>query len=83
ASKPRTQRRFELPPPEAGEARLNVATRRWKTVRIDDREPVPAPAWDLGVSPGAHVVEFIDAKGGLKSTTVNVAAGETKTVTLD
>ncbi|MEL6548359.1 MAG: tetratricopeptide repeat protein, partial [Myxococcota bacterium] len=80
--KPREQRRFEMPGPEAGEARLNVVTSSWKPVRIDSRLPTPSPAWDLGVAAGEHVIEYVDSAGKLTSKTVNLTAGESKTITL-
>ncbi len=82
ASKPREQRRFELPAPQAGEARLNIVTASWEAVRIDSRLPTPSPAWDLGLSAGEHVIEYVDSAGQLKSETVTLAPGESKTITL-
>lgn len=81
ARKPREQRRFEAPPPEAGEARLSIITPEWTQVRVNDRVPVPAPAFDLGVPAGSHVIEYT-ANGALKSATIEVAAGENKVVAL-
>ncbi|MEO1172321.1 MAG: tetratricopeptide repeat protein, partial [Myxococcota bacterium] len=81
ARKPREQRRFEAPPPEPGEARLSIVTPDWTQVRINASAPVPAPAFDLGVPAGSHVIEY-SVGGALKSTTVEVKAGENKVLAL-
>jgi tetratricopeptide (TPR) repeat protein len=58
AAKPRARREFDLPPPDVGEARVNVVTPNWRPFRLDGGSHRASPAWGLGVTAGEHAIEY-------------------------
>lgn len=81
ARKPRKSNRFVAPAPNPGAARLSIVTPDWTAVRIDGGAPVPTPAWDLGVSAGEHVIEYL-AGQQTKTKSIQLKPGDARVIAL-
>jgi len=71
AKQPRPTRQYELPPPRAGSARLDLICAPFADVQLDGRDTFAAPYFGIAVEPGEHRLTLGGANTSEKKVTVS------------